>query len=316
MAGWWVMAEPRIRDELGLRSALGGLMLPVLVAAMAFLAALALAGALAAAALSHRWQDGAASTLTVQVPRPDAPLPRLQDGPEETRLDRVMARLHASSAVASARALSEEELTALLRPWLGAMGEPGAAGLALPLPAVVEVHLVPSPPDPEHALDDLSAGLEAAAPGTVTESHGVWLERLSGLARSLQACAWLVLALVVGVAACVVTIATRAGLSARRDSIEIVHGLGATDGRIAAAFSFRAMRLAGLGGLGGTLLALPVLIGIAVLVRPFTGEVAGGLPDSVPGALWLCLPALPVGSALLGWLTAQGTVRRWLRGLP
>jgi cell division transport system permease protein len=307
------MAE-RHKDELGLRHALGERMLPALVAAMAFLAALALAGALAAAALSQRWQDNAAGTLTVQVPRPDGPLPRKQDGPEETRLDRVLARLRASDAVVSARALTADELTALLRPWLGAMADAGT--VALPLPAVVEVHLVTDLPDLSIALAALSAALEDAAPGTATESHGIWLQRLSGLARSLQACAWLVLALVIAVACSVVTVATRAGLAARRESIEIVHGLGATDGRIAAAFGWRAMLLAGLGGLAGTLAALPVLIGLAMLVRPFAGELEGGLSDAVPGLIWWCLPSLPAGAAMLGWLTAQGTVRRWLRRLP
>ena len=57
-------------DELGLRQALDDRMLPALVAAMAFLAALGLAGFVAAASLAHHWQNGAASTLTVQVPDP------------------------------------------------------------------------------------------------------------------------------------------------------------------------------------------------------------------------------------------------------
>ena len=45
-------------------------MLPLLVAAMAFLAALALAGWFGTAALSRHWQQGAGASLTVQVPRP------------------------------------------------------------------------------------------------------------------------------------------------------------------------------------------------------------------------------------------------------
>ena len=59
MGGWWTMPEPRRRlrparfDDLGLRRALGDRMLPLLVAAMTFLAALALAGSAAAAALGR-----------------------------------------------------------------------------------------------------------------------------------------------------------------------------------------------------------------------------------------------------------------------
>ena len=55
-------------DELGLRRAISDRMLPFLVAAMAFLAALALAGWVGAASLARHWQQGAGSEVTVQVP--------------------------------------------------------------------------------------------------------------------------------------------------------------------------------------------------------------------------------------------------------
>ena len=60
-------------DELGLRRALADHMVPFLVAAMAFLAALALAGWIGAAVLAGHWEGGAGSTLTVQVPRSGDP---------------------------------------------------------------------------------------------------------------------------------------------------------------------------------------------------------------------------------------------------
>ena len=61
-------------DELGLRRALGFGLLPALVAAMAFLAALALAGWIGAARLAQHWQSGAGTALTVEVPHPAAVL--------------------------------------------------------------------------------------------------------------------------------------------------------------------------------------------------------------------------------------------------
>jgi len=297
-------------DDLGLRRALGDRMLPLLVGAMAFLAALALAGAIAAAALAGRWQEGAIAAVTVQVPHADAPLPRRADGPEETRLDAVLRTLRASPDVASARVLGADELSALLRPWLGA----AAGNAALPLPAVIAVKLAAGA-----GTERLSADLSAAAPGTLTEAHGVWVYRLSALARSLQACAWVALLVVVLVAAAVVMVATRAGLASRRDAIEIVHGLGATDGYIAGRFAGRITRLAGIGGLLGAIAAIPVLAGLVDLAAPFTdtdavhdplAAVMLGLP------IWLSLPALPLAAGAIGFLTAQATVRRWLRKLP
>lgn len=60
------MAEGRRlkgRDPLGLRRALADRLLPALVAAMALLAALAIAGADGAGRLAERWQQGEAGQL-------------------------------------------------------------------------------------------------------------------------------------------------------------------------------------------------------------------------------------------------------------
>ena len=305
-------ALPRSRrgDELGLRRALGDRMLPLLVAAMSFLAALALAGALAAASLAAHWQDGAALAVTVQVPEPDAILPRQNDAPVETRLNAVLRVLRTNKDVSSARPLSPRELSDLLRPWLGVAADVAA----LPLPAVIEVHLAPN--SDEAAL---GVALTAAAAGTLAESHGVWVGRLSVLALSLQACAWLALLVVALVAAAVVMVATRAGLASRRDAIEIVHGLGATDGAIAGHFARRITRLAALGGLVGAISAVPVLFALTSLAAPF---MTGSADASRFGAIsmgqpiWILLPLLPVSAGMIGFLTAQATVRRWLRTLP
>ena len=300
------LLRPARFDDLGLRRALSDRLLPSLVAAMAFLAALALAGTAAASALGRQWQEGAGSVLTVQVPEPAA---AAADGVGD-RLDRVLALLRGTPGVSSARALGKRELEALLRPWLGS----GSGRIALPLPAVVDVRLAAP------ALDTgrLAARVEAAAPGTLLESHDRWMRRLAVLARSLQACAGLALAVVAFVAVAVGAVAVRAGLATRRGAIEIVHGLGATDGYIAGRFARRATLLAA-GGAGiGAAAAVPVLLGLAGLAAPFTGqpEGAAGLAGALPLALWLSLPALPATAAAIGWLTAQGTVRRWLRRLP
>jgi cell division transport system permease protein len=313
------LLRPRDADELGLRRALGDRMLPLLVAAMAFLAILALAGALAAAQLAGRWQGGAGSTITVQVPRADAPAPPAADGPSQTRLDRVLAALKIDSSVADVRQLGQAELADMLRPWLGTAGET----LSVPLPAVLAVRLV----HPEQDVSALAERLDAASPGTLTESSGLWVRRLAALARSLQACAWLALLMVSLVAGAVVMVATRAGLAARRESIEIIHGLGATDGYIAGRFARRATTLAAIGGLTGAVASLPVLLVLAVLAAPFTeasGPARPGLDmaspmallHALPLALWVALPCLPLASALLGFITTQATVRQWLRQLP
>ena len=231
-----ISLRPSGFDELGLRRALSDRMLPLMVAAMAFLAALALAGWFGSAALSNRWQQGAGSSLTVQVPQPTE---RALRG-DQTRLAAVLAMLTTTPGVRTAHALSDEELTDLLKPWIGK----GIDRVAISIPAVIAVQLTGA----DVATESLSGRLAGVAPGTLVEDHGVWIKRLADLARSLQACAALAVLLVAGVATAVIAIATRAGLSTRREAIEIVHGLGATDSYIAGRFAARATlgRLAGL----------------------------------------------------------------------
>ena len=305
--------RPARADDLGVRRALADRLLPFLVAAMAFLAALALAGAVAAESLAEHWRGSGAAVLTVQVPDPGVP------GDADSRVARAAALLRADPAVAAVRLLSEEELQGLLRPWLGTSG----GRIALPLPAVLEVRMLAAAgPDSVGARLDanlLAARLDAATPGTLVDEHGAWLGRLGALARSLQACAALATAVVACVAAAVVAVATRAGLSARRDAIAVVHGLGATDGYIAGRFARRATALAAAGAALGTLAAVPLLASLAQLAAPFATPGAGedgGVPDFLPLALWLRLAALPLAAAAIGWLTAQGTVRSWLLRLP
>jgi cell division transport system permease protein len=303
------LLRPAGFDELGLRRALADRMLPFVVAAMAFLAALAMAGWSGAASLARHWQQGAESALTVQVPQPKEPAAQGNG----SRLERVVALLTGTPGIAEARTLSDDELDDMLRPWLGNSAE----RLALPLPAVVAVRLS----DPSLALEPLSNRVAAVAPGSLVESHGVWVRRLTALARSMQACAGLALLIVIGVAVSVIAVVTRAGLATRREAIEIVHGLGASDGYVATRFATRATLLAAIGGLAGAIVALPVLLVLAELAAPFGAvnvdfDAPAVALTALPSLLWLTLVALPFVAALIGCVTAQVTVRRWLRRLP
>jgi cell division transport system permease protein len=75
--------------------------------------------------------------------------------------------------------------------------------------------------------------------------------------------------------------------------------------------------------------ALPVLLVLANLAAPLTGAVPHASPPTglaarlpidlltaLPALVWLALPALPLLAAAIGCITAQITVRRWLRRLP
>jgi cell division transport system permease protein len=214
-------------------------------------------------------------------------------------MGRALEVLRALPEIAAAEAVDPDRMAELLRPWLG-----GTHGV--PLPGVIELRLADLAADPVRIGDRVAAEV----PGAVTEAHGVWVAHLAALARAVQGVALAVLALVAGVAAAVVAVAVRAGLSARRDAVLVLHGLGATDAEVAGRFARRVAYLAAMGAAGGTLVALPALAGLAAVAGPLAGAAEWhGLP-------WLDLALVPPVAALVGWLTTQATVRLWLRRLP
>ncbi|HEY4251217.1 MAG TPA: FtsX-like permease family protein [Roseomonas sp.] len=284
------------RDPLGLRRAMSDRLLQALIAAMALLAALAFAGAQAADSFAERWRSGAESAVTVQVPDPSL-----------TRMALALGVLSVMPEVAEANPVDADRLAELLRPWLG--DQP-----ALPLPGVIEVRLRDLNADVALIGDKLAE----AVPGAVTEAHGVWVARLAALANGVRGLALAALGLVALIAIAVVAVAVRAGISARQESVLVLHQLGATGAEIAGRFARRAAVLAICGGAAGAVLAVPAFFVLARLAQPFADAApAAGLAalpwEQVP---WADLALVPLAAAAIGWLTAQVVVRRWLARLP
>lgn len=308
------------KDGLSLSEALPDRSLFILVAMMSFLAALTLTGATGARTLSTRWAGGAAQLLTIQVSEPDQPLAATSKADKtatQTRADAVLADLAALPTGTQVHRLTQDELARLLTPWLGDAGK-----TALPLPAVIEVRLA----EGQEAPANLEQTLDAHVPGTVVEHNAEWSARLRALAQSLLACAALALVTVGGIATMITALATKTGLSTRRDIIQILHGLGATDSYIAGRFAWRTGGLALGGGLLGTLLAMAPLLLLFRMAAPFAASTLQTastampdwrtLPDMLPGDMLVGLAALPFVAAFIGWATTQFMVRVWLRRLP
>jgi cell division transport system permease protein len=303
-----ISLRPARFDELGLGRALADRLVPLLVAAMAFLAALATAGWMGSAVLIGHWENGAGSALTVQVPT--ATDPDTTDAP--SRLSAAKAVLVSTPGIQSIKILSSEELTTLLQPWLITYMK----DIAVPIPTVIVIHMVRG----QGSLRGLSSRLAEKAPGAILEDHDAWAGNLATLARALQLCAGFILFIVALVTVAVIVVATRSGLASRREVILIVYQLGATDRYIAHRFSRRAATLASIGGLIGGSLALPVVFALAALASPLSGRdpsflTAAAAFGFLPTPLWLLPLLMTQSAAIVGYLTARITMWQWLRHL-
>ena len=274
--------------------------LPWIVALKVYLAALALAGALALNGAVAEWQGARAGTITVQVPPPGA-------DDDTDHVDAAVAVLRATPGVAQADALARAEIVALLEPWLGA----GNVDVELPLPWLIDVKLDGETPLDTAALD---ARLKAAAPGAEIDDHGEWLARVASAARAVQFAALAVVLAIVAATVGTVVFTTRTSLALHHDTVEVLHLIGAQDSFLARSFGRLALRLGLKGGLIGLVLAALTLAAVGTFA---SGLEAPLLPRlSLTPAAYLALALLPVASALVAMATARVTVLRALAAMP
>ncbi len=271
--------------------------LPWLIFVMVFLATVALAGAIALNALMVDWRDSARDTATVQI--------AVDDGHDmDRKVADALRILRATPGVAGAEPLADDQVDRLLEPWLG----PNSVASGLPVPRLIDVAL-----EPDHGIDlaALAVKLEAAVPGASLDDHEPWLDRLVSLARGIQGLALGVVAIVGTATVAIIIFATRAGLAAHADAIEVLHLIGARDGYIARQFRRHCLKSALQGGIpGGALAALTVAVITVLAARLETPLLAS---SSLGYGDWIALLLPAVAGALLAALTAHLTVLRVLK---
>ena len=288
----------RGRTDLPLHRDVVGRFLPWLIAFMVLLAALAVGGAVAAQQFALRWADSGRAQFTVQIP------PAEGAARDTDRVAAALKALRAVPGVARAEPLAEAEVSQLLAPWLGALAQSGD----LPLPRLIDVE---GARDGSLSAATLAAALGQAVPDAVVDDHGIWLARITALARSIEALAFAVLALIVAITIATVVFVTRTGLAVHRDAIEVLHLIGAHDGYIAGQFAARALRLGLRGGLIGLCFAVPLMVAIGLLIQRVEPSLMAG--PALGGVTWIGVALLPAFAALVATLTARFTVLGALR---
>ena len=275
--------------------------MPWVIAIMVAMTAIALAAGLALGNAVSSARAEIEGGVTDQIIDPRAEIRAAQAA-------RAVKAMKSMPGIAGLRLVPQEELDALIEPWLGT-GIAAATGAAIPVPALIDVRLK-GPATPAQ-LAAISKRVMPAAPSARIDAQSNWLRPVFDAMVSLQ---WLAIALVALLAmalAAAVLLAARSALGANRDTIEIVHLLGGTDAQVARVFQRSIGYDAAGGGTVGLALALVVILSLA---RRFSG-LGAGLVDN--GALiwsdWLLLAVVPILATLLAMLTARLTVLHALR---
>lgn len=272
-----------------------GRILPYATALMAFLAALALAAALAVGDSAARWSAGFGGGLTIQLGAP----PAKQTDP----LPRIIAMLEATPGIATVTITPEEDINRLLAPWLG-----GLVDLeGLPKPRFVEATLRPGAAVNATILE---ARLRDADPNVKVDDHDVWAEKLAAYARAIARTAWIAALLIGIISAGAVAAVAAARMAIHADAIRLLRQLGATDRWISGLIARASLRQGFIGGVVGVGLAA---IAVYLVERAATGASALLPTPHLTGWAWATLALLPFAAAGIAIAAARLAALAWLR---
>lgn len=267
--------------------------MPWVLAIMTFLTVLAAAGAIALTAAASALGVQVAGRVTIQIADADRPS-------RDAQAAAAVAAARTFPGVERVERLSEAELARLIEPWIG------PNDLDLPQPALIDVDLADM-----SMLPRLQAAVTRVAPAARIDTHASWLAPLKRLIEALRGLALTLILLAAAATAASVVLAARAALNTHRDTIDVLHLLGATDLQIARLFQRRIALDALIGGAIGFAVGAVVL----VLLGRQAAALEAGLTDAAALGLsgWLALLLAPICAALLATAVARLTVERALR---
>lgn len=283
-----------------------GAMLAGVMAIMVYLASLAMALQAGLSTATRGWDLGLRGRLTVEIPA----LQEATDGAEaapDSRRQAVLDFLKKQPDVESAVPVAPGESARLLKPWIS---DPSLLA-SLPLPLLVDVRLRPGA---SLSAEEAQEKLASLAPDARVDDHAEWLGRLRDAVQGLCLIAWLMMALTALALLVAVHLICRSALAVQRDTVELLHLLGAADALIAREIERSVLRLAAPAALGGFALAALTLAALALPLRPVLDSAA------LPPSFWLALSgwvlAVPLGAVGAAFGAARFSARALLRSSP
>jgi cell division transport system permease protein len=216
-------------------------------------------------------------------------------------LNTLLSVVRSSRGVTSAEAVPEDEMRRTLEKWLG----PAAQSSELPVPALINFDVAQGA-----QLGAIEQRARAVAPGAHVVAHRDSVAPLLNSLTLLQAVAFGLVLLLSAAASAAVVLAARGALDTHRFTIEVMHGIGATDLQVTHLFQRKILIDAFLGSIAGGVAAAVVLLLLAGGAA-FAGELTGGATLGLRDLVILAM--LPLALTALATWVARTAVLRALR---
>lgn len=277
--------------------------IPWLSMFMVFIATLILSVAIVVYSSVQSWTDNISGSLTVQIPT----YTEKGESREEkiaTDIEMALTLLRSSDGITGASLLTDEQVSALMEPWIGQSD----SMMELPLPKIIDVN-VDSKNFPN--ITQLKADLYEQVPEAILDSHRAALDELVLFFENMVNLIAFILILILITTAISVIYVTKSSLSVHEKVIELIHMMGASDFYITIQFAMRSFKLTLVGSLVGFILALPIM----ALFNYFLSQMNGSfvLESQLSILQWILLASGPFLTAILSFLTAYRTVSKALK---
>ena len=261
------------------------------MAIMTFAMVVVAAAGLALSNAAGRIASGAENRFVILVPAAVAP-----------QLETAISAARSVRGVRSVTAIPEPEMRRTLERWLGE----AASSRDLPVPAIVTVELAPGAD-----AEAVASAVRGSVPQATVSAESA---ELAPMLRSLRALQWVALSLVLlmgAATAAAIVLAARGALDTHRQTVDIMHGIGATDAQLIRLFQRKIAGDAVAGALAGAVAAALLLFILGRAIAAAMGEFGGTAPLGLSDFLLLGL--VPVGAVLLAIAVARRTLLRALR---
>lgn len=236
-----------------------GRSLTLVVAIMAFLAALTAGGVYVIFNAANVWTNKIAAEITVQIQQ------RGEDA-GDAKTAEIARFLADQNGVKRVTPFTREQSLQLVEPWIGKSDV--LKSFAIPRLVAVEIDQ-DNPPE----IATLKKVLEAKYPGALLDDHGHWRKEIRRLTRLLELAGIGMLFLMAAATAAVIIAAATSALASNREIVSVLNFIGAEEKFIARQFESHFLKVGIKAGIAGVGLAAVVFICLPYLTEGFSSSV-------------------------------------------
>lgn len=280
-----------------------GRSLAAIVGIMVFIASFAMAAEAVLLTASYLWGRTMEDRLTVEIPV----IEDKQDISHQTRVDQALAVLRAMPEVDLALALSENEVERLLKPWF----ENTELLKALPLPTLIDVERKPTT---ELTPEKVRTALQDVVADARVNDHGSWTKDIWKLVHGLTLLGGLTIALTAIALIIAVNLICRTVIATERETISLLHLMGAENADIARHFQSQTAGIAGRASAVGFLSAVGIILVLYYLTRDLADLSSLDLSHWAGVAAFSL--AIPFSATAIATVAARFSVMRLIKTFP